>query len=116
MAHLTPERLVDIAEGTEAERSVPHLADCDVCRRGRAELRATLAGAAGAGHDDVPEPSPLFWDDLSARVRDGVEQDAADRLRGRVASRVVLAGFAAAAAVLIAVAVSRTPVEEAPIP
>ncbi len=70
MAHLTPARLVDLAEGAEAEHAVPHLAECDACRREVAELRATMADVGRAY--DVPEPSPLFWDHLSARVRDGV--------------------------------------------
>jgi hypothetical protein len=42
-----------------------------MCRRALAELRATMAGVS----DVVPEPSPLFWDHLSARVRDAVAEE-----------------------------------------
>ena len=71
--HLNTEALVDIAEGTRAEASAPHLADCAACRAQLSELRAMLMIAK---EGDVPEPSPLFWDHLSARVHDAVEQDA----------------------------------------
>jgi len=73
-SHLTPEQLIDLAEGAAPEASAPHLAGCEACRRELAGLRAMLSDAAGV---PVPEPSPLYWDHLSARVRDAVEQEAA---------------------------------------
>ena len=84
MGHLTPALLVDLAEGIKAEHSVPHLARCDACRRALAELRATMAEMAGPGdpehgRSDVPEPSPLFWDHLSTRVREAVAEQGAHR-------------------------------------
>jgi hypothetical protein len=119
MAHLTPDRLVDLAEGTQPESAVPHLAECDACRRSLAELRATMSVVAGGG-DAVPEPSPLFWDHLSARVRDRVAESAPGGtgwvegwLRPRVALPI-LAGVAGA--VLLAVVASRGPIVQTPIP
>src|SRR5262249_8786022 len=118
--HLTPARLVDLAEGADAERSVPHLAECDACRRALAELRATLADAA-AGRD-VPEPSPLFWEHLSSRVRDGVAEQGLPAggswLEGRLGRRAVMPLLAAAAvAVVLAVIVgSRQAIVQSPIP
>ena len=73
-SHLTPEQFVDLAEGAQPESSAPHLAVCDVCRRELADVRAMMSEAAGVS---VPEPSPLFWNHLSQRVRAAVEQDAA---------------------------------------
>jgi len=67
--HLTELQLVDLAEGIRLESSAPHLASCDRCRRQLLEMRALIADAAAV---QVPEPSPLFWDHLSARVRDAV--------------------------------------------
>jgi len=64
--HLKPEELVDLAEGTRAEASVRHLAVCEQCRRELDDLRATLRSMTP---EIVPEPSPLFWDHLQARVR-----------------------------------------------
>ena len=118
MAHLTPARLVDLAEGTEAEHTVPHLAECDACRRAVAELRATMTGVADVS---VPEPSPLFWDHLSARVRDGVAEESAPGGTGWVERllrpRVVLPILAGVAgAVVVAVVASRGPFVQTPIP
>ncbi len=73
MRHLTPGELIDLAEGTRDARSMPHLAACDVCRRQLTDLRAAMADVSGGA--DIPEPSPLFWDHLSARVRDGVRNE-----------------------------------------
>jgi hypothetical protein len=118
MAHLTPARLVDLAEGTEAEHAVPHLAECNACRRAVAELRATMASVADV---HVPEPSPLFWDHLSARVRDGVEEQSAPGGRRWVERwlppRLVLPILAGVAgAVIVAVVTSRGPDVQTPIP
>jgi|SRR5581483_6293487 len=67
--HLTPEQFVDLAEGTTPESSTPHLASCEACRRQLADVRAMMTAAADV---DVPEPSPLFWEHLSARVSEAV--------------------------------------------
>jgi hypothetical protein len=72
MQHLKPEDLIDLADGTRADRDLPHLASCDVCRTALADLRGTMALAAD---DEVPAPSPLFWDHFSARVSAAVEQE-----------------------------------------
>jgi hypothetical protein len=74
--HLSEEQLVDIAEGTRGEASAPHLASCEACRRQLAELRAMMSVAAEA---DVPEPSPLFWNHFSDRVREAVAAEPARR-------------------------------------
>jgi hypothetical protein len=123
MAHLTPARLVDLAEGTEPESAVPHLGECDACRRSLAELRATMTvvvGPGGRGDDAVPEPSPLFWDHLSARVRDRVAESAPGGtgwveswLRPRVALPILAT---VAGVVIVAVVASRGPIVQTPIP
>jgi hypothetical protein len=78
--HLTPEQLVDVADGTLAESALSevegHLATCAECRRQLADMRGMMALASDA---DLPEPSPLFWDHLSARVSEAV---AAEPARG----------------------------------
>jgi hypothetical protein len=67
--HLNPEELVDLAEGTRPESSAPHLDSCAVCREQLADARAMLSAVADVA---VPEPSPLFWDHFSDRVRQAV--------------------------------------------
>ena len=71
MAHLSTETLLDLVEGADDPRGAAHVATCVACREQIAALRATMVEVeAGAG--GVPEPSPLFWDHLSARVRAAV--------------------------------------------
>jgi hypothetical protein len=66
--HLNADELIDLAEGTRPEASAPHLAGCDGCREQLVELRAMMSAIASRSQA-VPEPSPLFWDRLSERVR-----------------------------------------------
>ena len=106
MRHLSPQDLLDIAEGTRPAAAFAHLDSCRVCRGQLADLRETLSLAAEA---DVPEPSPLFWDHLTTRVHDAI---AADRTAGSgwrhsawraaLASWKVAAAAAAAAALVLA--------------
>lgn len=111
--HLTPAQFVDLAEGVQPESSLPHLATCEACRRDLADMRAMMSAADTAG---APEPSPLFWDHLSARVREAVaavaDEDARPRSwRERLLQPLVLVpSLAGAIAVaLLAVLVPRAP-------
>jgi hypothetical protein len=74
--HLSADTLVDLAEGTRSEAAESHLQRCEACRRQIAELRAVMKAAAGV---DMPEPSPLFWEHLSERVRRDVAAEAVPR-------------------------------------
>ena len=74
MRHLSPHVLIDLLDGVRAEADEPHLTECAFCRD---ELRSLRGIAASAAHVDVPEPSPLFWDHLSARVREAVQNEPA---------------------------------------
>lgn len=104
--HLTNDELVDLADGIRAEDSVPHLLGCETCQRQLADLRSALAAAADV---EVPEPSPLFWDHFSARVRQAVAAEPAPSVAWvpggwplRVAIPVsMLAGAALALAVVM---------------
>jgi hypothetical protein len=69
MTHLSPEQLLDVADGTRPDDEFPHLQSCATCAREVAGLRGTIDAAAEV---DIPEPSPLFWTHLSQRVRDAV--------------------------------------------
>ena len=69
MKHLTESEVVDLLEGTLAPDRQRHVDTCDACGAQAASLREALSRVSEA---DVPEPSPLFWDHLSARVHDAV--------------------------------------------
>jgi hypothetical protein len=74
MAHLTAEQMLDIAEGTRPAADFPHVSSCAACAARVEAIAQTIARAAEV---DVPEPSPLFWDHLSDRIRDRVSEGAA---------------------------------------
>ncbi len=96
MSHLSPEELLDLAEEAARPDLAAHVEACDVCRQEVAELKSMLSATRVP---DVPEPSPLFWDHLSARVSTAIREDqAADPapwswvgLRWRLAAAVSLA-------------------------
>jgi len=104
--HLSADQLVDLAEGTQPESAAPHLASCAICRRQLADMRAMMSVAAEV---DVPEPSPLFWDHLSARVGEAVAAEQAPRRSwiGALSwTRLVTPLASAAALLLLALVVS----------
>jgi hypothetical protein len=106
--HLTPEELLDLAEDARSIASKPHLATCEVCRQQLGEVRDVMASL----DVDVPEPSPLFWDHLSARVRDAVAADASRSRSWFGVGRWSWGLAAVMSAVVVVVAVSlslRTP-------
>ena len=100
--HLNELELIDLAEGTHPESSAPHLASCDRCRRQLLEMRSLMADVAAV---PVPEPSPLFWDHLSRRVRDAVaaEREAPHRWWHEAAlwKRILVPASAVALAVIL---------------
>src|SRR5262245_19463877 len=76
MSHLTERELVDVIDGALPPERQAHADACATCRGEIASLRAMLDEALTA---DVPEPSPLFWEHFSARVREGVQQATVER-------------------------------------
>src|SRR5262245_42338601 len=108
MQHLSGDEFVDLVEGIGADADFLHLESCDRCRGQLADLRAARAMAAEKAVVDVPEPSPLFWDHFSARVREAVASEPAppDGWWQRLWSWPgVLAPVSAIAAVIVAAAV-----------
>jgi hypothetical protein len=80
--HLTGIEHVDLLDGRLPAARAGHVAACEACRAASEELREVLSQAAQTA---LPEPSPLFWDHLSARVREGVrgaDTSAASEWRG----------------------------------
>ncbi len=103
-AHLTDAELTDLAEGLRAEASAPHLRACGGCRRRLGDLRAAISLASGL---DVPEPSPLFWDHLSARISEQVAAASSGGvgwLPGRWSPRRAVPAVVGIAAVVLAFA------------
>jgi hypothetical protein len=72
MTHLTPDELLDAMEGLLAAGRRPHLETCDHCRRELAAVSSTLSETQSV---DVPDPSPLFWQHFSERVRTSIDAE-----------------------------------------
>ena len=68
MTHLSESEFVDLAENDTAldPRRAAHVAACASCREQLETLRSMLRESERV---EVPEPSPLFWEHLSNRVR-----------------------------------------------
>lgn len=94
MRHLSPAEFVDHAEGTLASARAAHLRDCRGCREQADVVREALAATRSVTSH---EPSPLFWDHFSARVRERIAETPAVPAwwRGHVAM------FASAVTVLL---------------
>lgn len=73
MNHLTSDELIDAMEGMLDAARRQHLDACEACRRELAELSSVLREARAV---NVPEPSPLFWQHFSERVRTAVDAEA----------------------------------------
>jgi hypothetical protein len=74
MSHLSRDRLLEAveAEASPESESAAHLASCWRCRSEVEALRRTLRDVRAV---DVPEPSPLFWDHLTQRVRAAIDAE-----------------------------------------
>lgn len=68
--HLKPAEFVEALDGALARSRERHLVQCDGCRAQLAELRRVYDNLHAS--DEVPEPSPLFWDHFSRRVQTAV--------------------------------------------
>src|SRR5437763_6083576 len=77
MTHLSESEFVDLMEDNAAldSRRAAHVETCAACREQADALRGMLRQA---GSVEVPEPSPLFWEHLSNRVRSGVAAEEAE--------------------------------------
>jgi len=101
MTHLSDSEFVDFAEGALDAGRAAHLDTCPACREQGETVRAALRSATSV---TMPEPSPLFWDHLSARIREGVAIEPQVR---RVWWRPgLIAALGCAAAILVAVGIS----------
>jgi hypothetical protein len=69
MSHLSPDDFVDAADGTLRADRAAHLESCVRCREQAATVRSAIDAARIV---EVPEPSPLYWPHLAARVRERI--------------------------------------------
>ncbi len=70
--HLSDHEILAVVEGRADEGVQAHAAACGRCAERIEPLRAVLARVRA---DEIPEPSPLFWSHLSARVAAAVAEE-----------------------------------------
>ena len=102
--HLTDEALADALLGAADGDALDHLRSCAACAGRLAEAEA---GLALARRDEVPEPSPLYWEALRRNVSRRI--DAEPPRRPWVAWLAPLAAAAALVAVVLVRVPARSP-------
>ncbi len=114
--HLSNDDILDLAEQRGGPRAHAHAAACASCGSRVEALRASLADARDA---DVPDPSPLFWEHLSARVSAAIDSEPQDRPSPAPAflrrpAWLAAGGVLAAMALVVAFVVRTSPVAPEP--
>ncbi len=110
--HLRPDEFVDAMDGALAAARGNHLEHCAECR---AELDGLVSMQREARADDVPEPSPLFWDHFSARVREAAARESRTTAPWwRTGWQPIAALTVAAASVVLVLQMRSTPQVVAP--
>lgn len=100
-SHLSADEHLAALDRTLSAERLAHASDCRTCTEALARTQAIFDAVRS---DDVPEPSPLFWDHFSARVRAATAADptpASSRYGWRV--WVTLVSAAAACALVLVV-------------
>jgi hypothetical protein len=114
MKHLSPDAIVDVAEGCADASAAAHVAACGECRS-KADAAAEAIRAARAA--EGLEPSPLFWTHLAARIGDAVRREPARVSWWRAwAWRAAPAAAAAVLVLAVGVALRLAPAPEVVLP
>ena len=112
-SHLTPDEVIAAIEGLPLDARVhEHLASCGDCQTQVAALRAVESDLHTTG--SVPEPSPLFWDHFSARVRHATLEEPVVAARWWDVRRWALIAAACAVTALAVTVSLRTPAATVP--
>jgi hypothetical protein len=75
MTHLSNDEILTAVEGDSVHTA--HLSACESCRNRVNELRQVLTLTRDV---EIPEPSPLFWNHFSERVREAVAAEPLPRV------------------------------------
>lgn len=97
--HLSDDECIDAIDRTLTSARREHLDHCEQCRASVAALEAVVGDVASS---HVPEPSPLFWDHLSARIREATRDIPARTPWWQGHWRSLVAASAAAVLVVVA--------------
>jgi hypothetical protein len=107
--HLSPDEVVDALDATLAPARLDHARTCASCAREVAELAGLMRDIDGT----VPEPSPLFWDHLSQRIRHAtLDEPVPAQHWWRSGWRPVAAAGAMALVMALAIAIRTAPIHD----
>ena len=115
MTHLSEAEFIDLLEDALPPVRRAHIHDCAACRAQAATIGAVVSRLTESGGGSVPEPSPLFWDHLSLRVRDAVAEAPRASWRERGWWWPGTAWVTGLASVALAVALSHAVLPRAPL-
>jgi hypothetical protein len=76
--HLRSQEIVDALDGALSADRLEHLETCESCKAELSSLASLMSDVRGTG--DVPDPSPLFWEHLTNRVREATVAEPVPRL------------------------------------
>jgi hypothetical protein len=105
MKHLSRDEQLTLIESAEGG-SHPHLRECARCR---AEVEEARASWLEARLVSVPEPSPLFWAYLTARVSEQIATDPTAPRRSSMGLRVLVPLAVGVVALVLAVVIDQGP-------
>ena len=112
MKHLSPDEIVDVAEGCADALASAHAGACGECR---ARADAAAAAIRAARSAEAPEPSPLFWSHLSARIGAAIRREPARASFWRTWGwRLAPAAAAVVLVLAVGIALRPAPAVEAP--
>jgi predicted anti-sigma-YlaC factor YlaD len=109
MRHLSRGERLALIESPDGAAH-PHLQACARCRAEVDNARAVMLEARLVR---VPEPSPLFWDHLTARVSAQIVAEPTAPRRSRMAWRVLVPLAVGVTALVLAVVIDRGPIPRA---
>jgi len=103
MKHLSPDEILALVESANCAGH-EHLWTCAPCRAEVEEVRRALDAARTS---EMPEPSPLFWDHLSARISERLGEEPEAPRRWRFGWRVWVPSMVGVMAVVLAAWIDR---------
>lgn len=113
MTHLTDAEFVDLLDDVLPPARRAHLQKCEACRTQASEMDSVFTRAVEGA--EIPEPSPLFWDRLSDRVREAVAVTPTTPTWRERVWRPSTAWAAGVASVALAVGISHSMLPRAPL-
>lgn len=110
MTHLKPAEIIDAAEGHSTPEREQHLRVCASCQE---QVNSAARMLGDVKMVPAPEPSPLYWEHLSANIRTRISSEPRSR---RSRAWIWAPATAAAGALALVIGLSNTQVTDRALP